>query len=225
VIHKSFFPPSPSDETHGIESQSNTNLNNMSYSILLDSSLEEETMPPTNKNDQLLLQCLMEPVEHHLEGPDFLQLPGMNDSISSMTSQKIGIDKDYQASKDDVVATMMNGGNSLVPSPEDDNDAVASSRLFEDGIASLEGYLDDMIFGEDSSINNTMEEVINNLLFPDYVVCLEAKEWLQMLSENELPPVIKSQIGKLHPVEEELVIILRKNNLPISLYKELIDLA
>ena len=93
------------------------------------------------------------------------------------------------------------------------------------GIASLEGYLDDMIFGEDSSIKDTTEEVINNVLLPDYVECLEAKELLQMLLENELPPVFKSQIAKLHPAEEELVIILRKNNLPISLYKELIDWA
>jgi hypothetical protein len=145
----------------------------------------------------------------------------MNDSISSITSQNIDIDEDYQASEDDVVATTMDSGNSLV----NDNDSVASSRLFEDGIASLECYLDDMIFGEDSSIEDTTEEVINNVLLPDYVECLEAKELLQMLSENELPPLFKSQIAKLHPAEEELVIILRKNNLPISLYKELIDWA
>jgi hypothetical protein len=177
---------------HAIESQSNTNLNNMSYSVLLDSSLQEEMTPPSNEYDQLLLQCLMEPVEHHSEGPDFLPPPGMNDSISSITSQKIGIDKYYQASEDDVVSTMMNGANSLVPSPEDYNNSVSFSHLFEDGIASLEGYFDDMIFGEDSSIKDTMEEVINNVLLPDYVECLEAKELLQMLLENELPPVFKS---------------------------------
>jgi Plavaka transposase len=69
------------------------------------------------------------------------------------------------------------------------------------------------------------EEVMNNNLHPNYVECFQAKELLQMLLENELPPVFKSQIDKLHPAEEELVIIMRKNNLPISLYKELIDWA
>jgi hypothetical protein len=246
---QSFVAPAPSNDhasinssisfdssmTHDIESQSNTNLNNMSYSILLDSSFEDT--PPCNESssimahpaayplnlppleyDQLILQGLMEPAEHHSEGPDFLQPLGMNDSISSITPQNIGIDKDYQASEDDVVATTMNGGNSLVPSADYDNDSIASSQQVDDDIASLEGYLDDMIFGEDPSIEdfgnvNTMEEeVMNNDLRPNYVECFQAKELLQMLLENELPPVFKSQIDKLHPAEEELVIIMRKNN-------------
>jgi hypothetical protein len=116
-----------------------------------------------------------------------------------------------------------------LPSVDYDNDSVASSRRVEDDIASLEGYLDDMIFGEDPSVedygNVNTTEVMNNVLGPNYVECLEAKELLQMLSENELPPVFKSQIDKLHPAEEELVIIMRKNNLPIPLYKELMDWA
>jgi hypothetical protein len=100
---QSFVAPAPSNDhaiinlsisfdssmTHDIESQSKTNLNNMSYSILIDSSLEDT--PPCNESsrimahpaayplnlppleyDQLILQGLMEPAEHHSEGPDFL---------------------------------------------------------------------------------------------------------------------------------------------------------
>ena len=51
------------------------------------------------------------------------------------------------------------------------------------------------------------------------------KELLQSLMDEQIPPRYKSQIEKLHPTEEELIIIMRKHHLPIKLYKVLLDWA
>jgi hypothetical protein len=49
------------------------------------------------------------------------------------------------------------------------------------------------------------------------------KEMLHILLEEQIPPNYKLQIDTLHPAEEELIVIMRNNNLPIKLWKELLD--
>jgi uncharacterized protein YecA (UPF0149 family) len=52
----------------------------------------------------------------------------------------------------------------------------------------------------------------------------DVKEWMQMmLSDQQIQPCDKSQIDKLYPTEVELLIIIRKDNLSIKLYKELLE--
>jgi hypothetical protein len=58
-----------------------------------------------------------------------------------------------------------------------------------------------------------------------YVEGFDVKEFLQSLMDEQIPPRYKSQIEKLHPAEEELIIIMRKNHLSIKLYKVLLDWA
>ena len=48
---------------------------------------------------------------------------------------------------------------------------------------------------------------------------------IQSLIDNELPIHHRTQVQKLHPVEEDLMIVMKKHNLPIHLYKDLLALA
>ena len=48
---------------------------------------------------------------------------------------------------------------------------------------------------------------------------------IQSLIDNELPIHQRTQVQKLHPVEEDLMIVMKKHNLPIYPYKDLLALA
>jgi len=90
---------------------------------------------------------------------------------------------------------------------------------------------DEMLFEEDTSGphyyggNVNAEGELDDELPPTYVEGSDGKEFLQSLMDEQIPPRYKSQIEKLHPTEEELNIIMRKNHLPIKLYKVLLDWA
>jgi hypothetical protein len=118
---------------------------------------------------------------------------------------------------------------------DDDKDnnstSASSSQQVENDMASLEGYLDGMLYEEDTSGphyyggNVNAEGELDDELPPSYVEGSDVKDFLQSLMDEQIPPRYKSQIEKLHPTEEELIIIMRKNNLPIKLYKVLLDWA
>ena len=48
---------------------------------------------------------------------------------------------------------------------------------------------------------------------------------IQSLIDNKLPIHHCTQVQKLHPVEEDLMIVMKKHNLPIHLYKDLLALV
>ena len=50
-------------------------------------------------------------------------------------------------------------------------------------------------------------------------------EIIQSLIDNEFPIHHQTQVQNLHPVEEDLMILMKKHNLPIHLYKDLLALV
>ena len=76
----------------------------------------------------------------------------------------------------------------------------------ESGQSSNEPELDDNSpdeFVEQNNVNNIIQSLIN----------------------NELPIHHHTQVQKLHPLEEDLMIVMKKYSLPIHLYKDLLALA
>ena len=242
------------NSTNNIESESNVTFSNMSYSFLADTSLDmsptNEAIHPTlpdkffdckdhdqeGENDE----CFMN---------DEFEFCNDSDLLSAMNGDAYS--RDEVSEKDvpvDVVDTYLttnpeHGHASTSPdvyndlsssscSPDIDSDSVISSRLVADDFASLEGYIDDLSLGENRT-NTPYVSWTGELLLkdedlpppPNYVEGSDVKELLRILSEERIPPRFQPQIVKLHPAEEELIVIMWKNNLPIKLYKELLDWA
>ena len=59
----------------------------------------------------------------------------------------------------------------------------------------------------------------------EFVEQNNVNEIIQSLIDNELPIHHQTQVQKLHPVEEDLMILMKKHNLPIHLYKDLLALV
>jgi hypothetical protein len=225
-----------SESTHDIESEMNATNSNMSFSLFLESSFDtsptnEPTNPTSHDNaahpfdrqqdfDDFINPDLMEAHEEHL---DCLPHPDV-ESYSSLFPEDDDNDEGTTEGNDldDCV---------LNDDDKDNNSASASSsQQVENDMASLEGYLDDMLYEEDTpghhyGGNVNAEGELDDELPPSYVEGSDVKELLQSLMDEQIPPCYKSQIDKLHPTEEELIIIMRKNHLPIKLYKVLLDWA
>jgi Plavaka transposase len=104
------------------------------------------------------------------------------------------------------------------------NNSFSSSDQLQNDITSLEANLDDFYFVDDDT-SSTSSQCSDGNIYQDYVEGTNVKDLLLMLSDELIPLQYKSQIDKLHPVEEELMIIMRQYNLPIRLYDSLLHWA
>jgi len=98
------------------------------------------------------------------------------------------------------------------------NSYVYSRELFDDLASQFDFYHSD---SEES------REGVEELPATNYAVDDEAyiNEVLQSLMDNEIPASYQAQVNKLHPVEEDLMILMKRNGLPIHAYKDILSWA
>ena len=116
--------------------------------------------------------------------------------------------------------------NSDSDSDSDDEffDALSDSHGVECQIVDLGSHFDHFDLDSESGQSSDEPELDDNN--PDeFVEQNNVDEIIQSLIDNELPIHHCTQVQKLHPVEEDLMIVMKKHNLPIHLYKDLLALA
>ena len=117
------------------------------------------------------------------------------------------------------------------PPPDSDSDsddkffdALSDSHCVECQIVDLGSHFDHFDLDSESGQSSNELELDDN--YPDeFVEQNNVDEIIQSLINNELPIHHCTQVQKLHPVEEDLMIVMKKHNLPIHLYKDLLALA
>ena len=119
------------------------------------------------------------------------------------------------------------------PSPDSDSDsdsddkffdALSDSHCVECQIEDLGSHFDHFDLDSESGQSSNEPELDDNSL-DEFVEQNNVDEIIQSLVNNQLPIHHCTQVQKLHPVEEDLMIIMKKHNLPIHLYKDLLALA
>ena len=130
------------------------------------------------------------------------------------------------------------GGGSVAvviadPPPNSDSDSDSDDEFFdtlsdshgvECQIVDLGSHFDHFDLDSESGQSSDEPELDDNN--PDeFVEQNNVNEIIQSLIDNELPIHHCTQVQKLHPVEEDLMIVMKKHNLPIHLYKDLLALA
>ena len=116
--------------------------------------------------------------------------------------------------------------NSDSDSDSDDKffDALSDSHGVECQIVDLGSHFDH--FNLDSESGQSSDEPELDVNNPDeFVEQNNVDKIIQSFINNELPIHHRTQVQKLHPVEEDLMIVMKKHNLPIHLYKDLLALA
>ena len=120
------------------------------------------------------------------------------------------------------------------PPPDSDSDSDSDDKFFEAlsdchcvecQIEDLASHFDDFDLDSESGQSSDEPELDDNS--PDeFVEQNNVDEIIQSLINNEFPIHHHTQVQKLHPVEEDLMILMKKHNLPaINLYKDLLALA
>ena len=128
------------------------------------------------------------------------------------------------------------GGGSVAvviadPPPDSDSDsddeffdALSDSHCVECQIEDLGSHFDHFDLDSESGQSSNEPELDDNN--PDeFVEQNNVDEIIQSLIDNELPIHYRTQVQMLHPVEEDLMIVMKKHNLPIHLYKDLLALV
>ena len=130
------------------------------------------------------------------------------------------------------------GGGSVAvviadPPPDSDSDSDSDNEFFdalsdshgvECQIVDLGSHFDHFDLDSESGQSSDEPELDDNN--PDeFVEQNNVDKIIQSLIDNELPIHHRTQVQKLHPVEEDLMIVMKKHNLPIHLYKDLLALA
>ena len=116
--------------------------------------------------------------------------------------------------------------NSDSDSDSDDKffDALSDSHGVKCQIVDLGSHFDHFDLDSESGQSSDEPELDDNN--PDeFVEQNNVDEIIQSLIDNELPIHHRTQVQKLHPVEEDLMIVMKKHNLPIHLYKDLLALV
>ena len=116
--------------------------------------------------------------------------------------------------------------NSDSESDSDDKifDALSFSHGVEYQIVDLGSHFDHFDLDSESGQSSDEPELDDNN--PDeFVEQNNVDKIIQSLIDNELPIHHRTQVQKLHPVEEDLMIVMKKHNLPIHLYKDLLALV
>ena len=130
------------------------------------------------------------------------------------------------------------GGGSVAvviadPPPDSDSDSDSDDEFFDAlsdshgvkcQIVDLGSHFDHFdLDSESGQLSNEPELDDDN---PDeFVEQNNVDEIIQSLINNKLPIHHRTQVQKLHPVEEDLMIVMKKHNLPIHLHKDLLALA
>ena len=103
-------------------------------------------------------------------------------------------------------------------------DALSDSHGVECQIVDLGSHFDHFDLDSESGQSSDEPELDDNN--PDkFVEQNNVDKIIQSLIDNELPIHHCTQVQKLHPVEEDLMIVMKKHSLPIHLYKDLLALA
>ena len=113
-----------------------------------------------------------------------------------------------------------------IDSDSDDEffDALSDSHCVKCQIEDLGSHFDHFDLDSESGQSSNEPELDDNS--PDeFVEQSNVNEIIQSLIGNELPIHHHTQVQKLHPVEEDLMILMKKHNLPIYLYKDLLALV
>ena len=119
------------------------------------------------------------------------------------------------------------------PPPDSDSDSDSDDEFFDAlsdshgvkcQIVDLGSHFDHFDLDSESGQSSDKPELDDNN--PDeFVEQNNVDEIIQSLIDNGLPIHHHTQVQKLHPVEEDLMIVMKKHNLPIHLYKDLLALA
>ena len=130
------------------------------------------------------------------------------------------------------------GGGSVAvviadPPPDSDSDSDSDDEFFdalsdshgvECQIVDLGSHFDHFDLDSESGQSSDEPELDDNN--PDeFVEQNNVDKIIQSLIDNELSIHHRTQVQKLHPVEEDLMIVMKKHNLPIHLYKDLLALV
>ena len=141
-------------------------------------------------------------------------------------------------SKGGSINNSIEGGGSVAvviadPPPNSDSDSDSDDEFFdtlsdshgvECQIEDLGSHFDHFDLDSESGQSSDEPELDDNS--PDeFVEQNNVNKIIQSLIDNELPIHHRTQVQKLHPVEEDLMIVMKKHNLPIHLYKDLLALA
>ena len=141
-------------------------------------------------------------------------------------------------SKGGSINNSIEGGGSVVvviadPPPDSDSDsdsddkffdALSDSHCVECQIEDLGSHFDHFDLDSESGQSSNEPELDDNS--PDeFVEQNNVDKIIQFLIDNNLPIHHHTQVQKLHPVEEDLMILMKKHNLPIHLYKDLLALV
>ena len=141
-------------------------------------------------------------------------------------------------SKGGSINNSIEGGGSVVvviadPPPNSDSDSdsdndffdtLSNSHCVECQIEYLGSHFDHFDLDSESGQSSNESELDDNGL-DEFVEQNNVDKIIQSLIDNELPIHHHTQVQKLHPVEEDLMTLMKKHNLPIHLYKDLLALA
>ena len=155
-------------------------------------------------------------------------------SVSSGSGRGVG----GVGSKGGSINNSIKGGGSVAvviadPPPNSDSDSDSDDEFFdalsdshgvECQIVDLGSHFDHFDLDSESGQSSDEPELDDNS--PDeFVEQNKVNKIIQSLINNELPIHHCTQVQKLHPVEEDLMILMKKHNLPIHLYKDLLALV
>ena len=136
-------------------------------------------------------------------------------------------------SKGGSINNSIEGGGSVAvviadPPPDSDSDSDSDNEFFdalsdshgvECQIEDLGSHFDHFDLDSESGQSSDEPELDDNS--PDeFIEQNNVNKIIQSLIDNELPIHHRTQVQKLHPVEEDLMIVMKKHNLPIHLYKD-----
>ena len=113
-----------------------------------------------------------------------------------------------------------------IDSDSDDEffDALSHSHCVKCQIEWLDCEFDHFDLDSESGQSSDESELEDNS-FDQFVEQNNVDKIIQSLINNEIPIHHQTQVQKLHPVEEDLMILIKKHNLPIHLYKDFLALA
>ena len=163
---------------------------------------------------------------------------GGGGSIGISSGSSIGRGVGGGGSKGGSINNSIEGGGSVVvviadPPPDIDSDsdsddeffdALSDSHCVECQIEYLGSHFDHFDLDSESGQSSDEPELDDNGL-DKFVEQNNVNKIIQSLIDNEIPIHHWTQVQKLHPVEEDLMILMKKHILPIHLYKDLLALA